>query len=140
MSGPNSLTGIDTNVLIRALVGDDERQSPVAQRTLEALTPDDPGLVTQVTLVETYWLLRRTYGFDRDACLGIVHALLETDSLEFDDAESVVRALALAGDGADFADALIQSTMELFGASTTVTFDQRAADRLGWTLLDQASR
>lgn len=103
---------------------------------LAGLTPDDPGLITQVTLVETFWLLHRTYGLDRETCLGILHALVETDSLEFEDGESVVRALALADDGADFADALIQSTMELFGVTSTVTFDRRAADRLGWTILD----
>ena len=37
---------------------------------------------------------------------------------------------------ADFADALIQGAMELFGVDETVTFDRAAAERLGWTLLD----
>ena len=61
--------------------------------------------------------------------------LVETEVLEFDDGESVVRALTLAEEGADFADALIEGTMELFGVDETVTFDRRASERIGWRLL-----
>ena len=46
-----------------------------------------------------------------------------------------MRALTLAEEGADFADALIQGNMELIGADETVTFDRDAAARLGWRLL-----
>ncbi|MFT4259874.1 hypothetical protein [Microbacterium sp.] len=46
-----------------------------------------------------------------------------------------MRALAFAEEGADFADALINSTMEQFGAAETVTFDKSASERLGWRLL-----
>jgi predicted nucleic-acid-binding protein len=45
-------------------------------------------------------------------------------------------ALHLAEAGADFADALIHQTTEQFGASTTITFDKKAAEALGWTLLE----
>ena len=34
--------------------------------------------------------------------------------------------------GADFADALIEGTMTLFGVTETITFDRDAARRLGW--------
>ncbi|WP_210413924.1 hypothetical protein [Protaetiibacter larvae] len=46
-----------------------------------------------------------------------------------------MRALALAEEGADFADALIAASGELFGVRETVTFDRAAARRLGWTSL-----
>ena len=49
--------------------------------------------------------------------------------------ESVILALDRAATGADFPDALIAVTHELFGTETTVTFDKRAAKRLGWRLL-----
>lgn len=135
-SAQAGLTGIDTNVLLRVLLQDDPVQSPVASRVFRALSTDSPGFITQVTLAETYWVLARARRLPRTACLTAIRRLVETDALEFDDSEGVVRALSLAEAGADFADALIQGAMELFGVEKTVTFDRVAAERLGWTLLD----
>ena len=128
--------GIDTNVLLRALLQDDPAQGPIAARVFRGLTPDAPGFITQVSLAETYWVLARAKRLPRATCLAAIRRLVETDVLEFDDGEGVVRALSLAEAGADFADALIQGAMELFGIDETVTFDRAAAERLGWTLLD----
>lgn len=137
MSGSRSrLTGIDTNVLLRVLLQDDPVQGPIAARFFRELGTDSPGFITQVTLAETYWVLARAKRLPRATCLAVIRRLVETEVLEFDDGESVVRALSLAEAGADFADALIQGAMELFGVDETVTFDRAAAERLGWTLLD----
>ncbi|ALJ22207.1 PIN domain-containing protein [Microbacterium sp. No. 7] len=133
--GVTRLTGIDTNVILRAVLQDDPAQTPHAEGLLRSLTTEHRGFVTQVTLAEVYWVIARSKHYSRDACLALIRRLVETEVLEFDDGESVVRALGLAEDGADFADALIQGTMELFGTSETVTFDRDAADRLGWRLL-----
>ncbi|WP_448003756.1 PIN domain-containing protein [Agromyces bauzanensis] len=129
------LVGVDTNVLLRYLLKDDPEQYGVAAEFFDSLTPEAPGFLTQVSLVETYWVLRRGRKMSRDTCLAVMRALVETDALEFDDGESVVRALNLAEEGADFADALIEGTMELFGVTETVTFDRSAAERLGWRVL-----
>ncbi len=129
------MIGIDTNVLVRYLVRDDDEQHAEAAAVLETLTEDAPGFVTQVTLVELYWVLARSYRFPVTTCLQVVRGLVSTSALEFDDGEGVVRALSLAEDGADFPDALIQGAMELFGVRETVTFDRAAAQRLGWRLL-----
>ena len=137
MSGSRSrLTGIDTNVLLRVLLQDDPVQGPIAARFLRELGTGSPGFITQVTLAETYWVLARAKRLPRATCLAVIRRLVETEVLEFDDGEGVVRALSLAEAGADFADALIQGAMELFGVDETVTFDRAAAERLGWTLLD----
>ena len=137
MSGPRSrLTGIDTNILLRVLLQDDPVQGPIAARFLREMGTGSPGFITQVTLAETYWVLARAKRLPRATCLAVIRRLVETEVLEFDDGEGVVRALSLAEAGADFADALIQGAMELFGVDETVTFDRAAAERLGWTLLD----
>lgn len=129
------LVGIDTNVLLRYLLKDDLDQYALAVRLFESLTRERPGFVTQVTLAEVHWVLSRSARLSRLECLAVVRGLIETEILEFDDGESVVRALSLAEEGADFADALIEGTMELFGATEVVTFDRGAAERLGWRLL-----
>lgn len=130
------MIGIDTNVLVRAIAEEEDTSAAAAARNfLRARSADDPGFVTQVTLAEFSWVISSRYGFAREDCLAVIRGLVETDSLEFDDGEGVVRALALAEEGADFADALIQGAMELFGVPETVTFDRKAARRLGWRLL-----
>lgn len=130
------MIGIDSNVLVRAFAEDEDDPSGRAARAfLSALEPEDPGFITQVTMAELYWVLSRSYRFDRESCLKVIRGLVRTESLEFDDGEGVVRALTRAEDGADFGDALIQGAMELFGVDETVTFDRSAARRLGWRLL-----
>lgn len=129
------MIGIDTNVLVRYVVRDDETGYALAAAALSTVTSENPGFITQVVLAEFYWVLRAKYGYDRSACLKAIRGLVETDSLEFDDGEGVVRALTLAESGADFADGLIHGTGELFGVSETVTLDQKAATPLGWRLL-----
>jgi len=130
-----TLTGIDTNVVLRAVLGDDPVQSAMAARLFRDLTATHRGFITQLTLAETYWVLNRAKRLAPGTCLAVIRGLIETEVLDFEDGETVVRALTLAEDGADFADALIQGTMELVGASETVTFDRDAAERLGWRLL-----
>lgn len=129
------MIGLDTNVLVRYLVRDDEAEHAAAARVMAGLSTDSPGFVTQVTLVELYWVLSRSYGYPRATCLVVLQQLLSMRALEVDDGESAVRALTLAEAGADFADALIQGAMELFGVTEMVTFDRRASRTLGWTLL-----
>ena len=103
-----TMIGIDTNVVLRAVLRDDPQQSAIAARLFRELTPSRRGFVTRVTLAETYWVMARAKRLSRDTCLAVIRSLVETEVLEFDDGETVVRALTLAEEGADFADALIQ--------------------------------
>lgn len=134
-SMPPALIGVDTNVVLRYLLRDDEEQYELALGAFASFTPDHPGFITQVTLAETYWVLSRSLKISRADCLRIMRLLFENASLDFDDAEGVGRAIVLAEQGADFGDALIHGAMELFGVERIITFDRKAADRLGWTLL-----
>src|SRR5262249_43746342 len=54
--------GLDTNVLVRYLAQDDPVQSPQATEFIERrLTEDNPGFVGIVAMVETVWVLDRSY-------------------------------------------------------------------------------
>ncbi|UFU01848.1 type II toxin-antitoxin system VapC family toxin [Ruania suaedae] len=134
-AGETRLVGIDTNVLLRYLLRDDDHQFRLADEVFGSLTAQEPGFITHVTLAEVYWVLTRSVRLHRARSLAVIRQLVETDCLEFEDGETVVRALDLAEQGADFPDALIQGSMEQFGATETVTFDRKAADSLGWRLL-----
>ncbi|QIM16881.1 type II toxin-antitoxin system VapC family toxin [Leucobacter insecticola] len=131
-----SLTGIDTNVLLRYLLKDDAKQYAVAKEFFASLSPSNPGFITQVTLAETYWVLAKSQKLPKATCLAIIGQLARSPVIEFDDGEGVMRAIILAEEGADFADALIEGAMGLFGVTETVTFDQHAASALGWRNLN----
>lgn len=133
------MIGVDTNVILRHVLRDDAEQTPQATAFLNTLTRDRPGFVTHVVLAEVDWVLKRGYKVSREARLAVIRGLIATRELEFEDGESVVRALALAEDGADFADSLIAASAELFGIREVATFDQAAAKLLGWRLLEPAN-
>lgn len=138
LSSNGGTVGLDTNVLLRAVLGDDASQSEQARAALRELSPRRPGFITFVTLAELYWVLFKTKGIARTEVLAAIRRIVETESFMFEDDEGAIRALELAEDGADFADALIHVTFEQFVIGEVVTFDRSAARRLGWTLLDKA--
>jgi len=123
------MIGLDTNVLLRALTGDDAIQSPVAARILGELTPESPGYINLIVLTETVWTLGRRYKADRAAITDAVESLLESQSLVVADRAAVIESLELARAGSlDFADALIGTLNRHAGCKATVTFDTKAGE------------
>ena len=60
------MIGLDTNVLVRYLTGDDERQFRTARRFLEEVeTAGNTVRVDHVVLAELSWVLQISYRFDR---------------------------------------------------------------------------
>lgn len=129
------LIALDTNVILRYLVQDDEIQSPTADAFFDELSTERPGFISLVVVAELAWVLRRSYGLSRDRMLDLIDQLLASAGLEFEEGETVWRAVLQARGGADLADALIADTAEVFGCEEVVTFDRQAAERLGMRLL-----
>jgi predicted nucleic-acid-binding protein len=127
--------GIDTNVLVRYLVRDEPEQTALADRLLDALEADDPAFVSVVVLVETWWVLRRSYRFSPQECLSVMTGLAGSRQLVLEGAEVVRQALTSTAAGADFADALVTALGRRAGCAETVTFDQGSARRAGMRLL-----
>jgi len=119
--------GLDTDIIVRYLVQDEPDQSSTASAVIDALTAEDPGFLSLVTLVELYWVLRRAYRISTARCAELIEGLLNARELRIDQ-ESVVRAsLAARLGGVDFADAVIAELGRVAGCDHTVTFDRRAA-------------
>jgi predicted nucleic-acid-binding protein len=71
------MLGVDTNVVIRPIISDDAEQTRRARKLVEqALSHDEPLLVSLLVLLESEWVLRSRYGFNREALLSIFRALL----------------------------------------------------------------
>lgn len=130
------MIGVDTNLLVRYLAQDDAVQSPVASQIIDGFTPDEPGYVSQVVLVETVWVLTRSYKMSREAIADIVGSLLRAREIVVDRADAGYLALATyRTTKADFSDALIAHGGRLAGCSETLTFDKPAASHAGLRLV-----
>jgi predicted nucleic-acid-binding protein len=121
--------GIDTNVLLRAILDDDPGQSPAARSLIEAAKAVGEVIrVDRLVLAEAAWTLARRYRYTREQLIEVVEALLAAPELRLEDGRAVADALAVFRDGSlDFADALIGVLNRRAGCSTTYTFDRDAA-------------
>jgi len=128
------MIAVDTNVLVRYIVGDDTAQSRRARDFLETeLTPERQGLVTAVALVELVWALERRYAATSATITTVVEQLLNAQTLVVEHADAVERALRHAH--GNFADRLIHEVGRSEGCEKTVTFDKRFARLAGVELL-----
>lgn len=122
------MIGLDTNILLRAMLNDDPIQSSVAQRLLSGFDRERPGFVSIPVLMELFWVLRSRYKLPRHALAEAIRNLLEVEHLEFEAFNVVGKALAVFESGiADFPDAIIALRNRELGASITLTFDEGAA-------------
>jgi len=56
------MLGVDTNVLVRYLIRDDQSQYEKARRLIEReVSKGEPVLVSMLVLLETEWVLRSRY-------------------------------------------------------------------------------
>lgn len=130
------MIGIDTNVLVRYLAQDDPAQSARATRLIETdCTPESPGFVALVVLVEIVWVSENAYRATRNEVAEIVRRLLSIRQLVVENAETAWKALrSFEGSRSDFADCVIHHTAMTAGCDRVVTFDKQAA-RAGMSLL-----
>ncbi|MGD0642801.1 MAG: type II toxin-antitoxin system VapC family toxin [Roseiarcus sp.] len=122
------MIGLDTNILLRAVLDDDSRQSPLARGIIGSLTPEEPGVVNSVALAEFSWTLRSGYGFSGAEIAAVIRKMLDTRSYVFPDRDAIDDALLRCeADGLSFPDALIGEINRAFGCGVTLTFDEKAA-------------
>ncbi|MEO7641253.1 MAG: type II toxin-antitoxin system VapC family toxin [Ramlibacter sp.] len=130
------MIGLDTNVLVRYIMQDDARQAAMATRLMEALTAEEPGFISLVSIVELVWVLGSAYGLKREQVAQSLEGLLRAKEVVVDRAELVSNATRLYKSAAvDFADCLIHMTAQSAGCEKTMTFDKTAAQSAGMTLI-----
>lgn len=113
---------VDTNVLIRAVVGDDAKQ---AKRAAKLLTDADLIAVALPCLCEFVWVLRRVYDFTPADVASAIRALLDAASTETN-RPAAEAGLAVLEVGGDFADGVIAFEGQWLGGETFISFDQKA--------------
>ncbi|MGH8226461.1 MAG: PIN domain-containing protein [Steroidobacteraceae bacterium] len=122
------MIGLDTNVLVRFLVRDDELQFERARRLLRrAAEQGESVLISLVVLLETEWVLRSRYGLARAEVLSAFSGLLDSVELVFEDEASLEQALFMGRESpAQFADCLIGARHWALESRATASFDAKA--------------
>ena len=129
------MIALDTNVLVRYATRDDEPEFARAFEFMSSLSRTSQGFLSTVVLVETWWVLCRAYKYDSANTARYLAALLDSEELVAQEPDLIRAALRDTSAGADFADAVIARTAAAAGCAETVTFDKRAAEFAGMSLL-----
>ena len=113
-------------------VQDDPLQSIRATQIIEQrLTELDPGFVSLVTVLEVVWVLKSLYKRSRHQIANDIEMILAADTLEVQDEQEVYHAVvALRNGTGTFEDALMGALGFWRGCSATLTFDEKAAQKL----------
>lgn len=116
----------DTNVLVRAIMGDDEAQSRIAQAELakaELIALAIPALC------ELVWVLSRGYKIAVADIAQTITRLVNSRNVAVN-RPAAEAGLAMLAAGGDFADGAIAYEGSWLGASSFVSFDKKAVSLL----------
>jgi predicted nucleic-acid-binding protein len=117
---------VDTNILVRAAVRDDARQTASA---IKLMRDADMVAIAVQSLCEFVWVLRRVYRFGSDEMAMAIRILLAAENVETN-RQAVEAGLTMLDAGGDFADGVIAYEGRWLGAETFVSFDKEAVERL----------
>jgi predicted nucleic-acid-binding protein len=120
------VTGVDTNVLVCYLTGDDPAQTARARDLMRRVSQaDDRLLVHDIVLCELVWVLQTAYGFDKADIVATLDKLLSTRQMEFSDRDLIRLAVDdFRANSADFADCLLGRQNSARTGQPTWTFDR----------------
>ncbi len=112
----------DTNVLVRAITGDDEHQSKLAQAEL---TNADVVALALPALCELVWVLSRGYKIPSTDIAQSVRRLMNAANVVAN-RPAVEAGLAILDAGGDFADGVIAYEGSWLGAEIFISFGKTA--------------
>jgi predicted nucleic-acid-binding protein len=122
------MIALDTNILVRFLVRDDERQARLVYlRFKEAESKMERFFVPLLVVLETLWVLESAYDLARSEIVESFEALLQMPILLFE-SDAVVRNALKGGKkvAVDLSDLLIAHSSQAKGCDRVLTFDKKA--------------
>ena len=135
------MIAVDTNVLIRFFIRDDEGQYILAESLLQKT--EDSGrkvFISNIVLVELIWVLIGGYKVTKTDLIRTISFLLSNDLFQFSNRSVIRKALDKYRSGkADFADYMIGCEGLQQKAITTYTFDKCSGQDEAFTVLSKAA-
>lgn len=131
------MRGLDTNVILRYLVRDDEQQWQAADRYItEILQANEVCFINNIVLCEVIWVLKSRYKLSRTELIGTIETIANTDIFRFENQEAIAWAVEqMKAGNADFSDYLISRLNQLVGCQETASFDRKLSQLEGVRLL-----
>jgi len=118
---------IDTNLLVRYLINDDQKKAEAVDNLLDRAAKGEVRIIVpSVVIAELVWVLESFYQLKADAILELAEAIINTSGLDVMDKSTIISALRLyKGKNIDFIDAWIIEFAKERGVKTIYTFDKR---------------
>ena len=115
------MRAVDTNVLVRLFVGDNEEQTRLAEAFVGG-----GAWVSHLALVETVWVLESAYGLSRAETADLVASLLTHKDLVLQESEIISAALVKVRQfpSLGFSDCMILEIARRAGHYPLGTFDR----------------
>ena len=129
------MIGLDTNILVRYLTKDDEKQWKKAAEIIEG---KEQCFVANIVLCELVWVLRgNPYQFSREEISNTIDLMLQCSVFELENRSIVYQALQRFQQvSADFSDYLIGVIAQNSGCCSTATFDRKLKSEKGFDLFE----
>jgi len=123
------MKAVDTNVLVRILVRDDQQQAETVYHMLkDAEKQKKTFFVPLLVSLELIWVLESVYEIKRHEILAVFEDLLAMPVLEFQSQSALRRFITLSKKSRiDLPDLLIAASSESAGCKQVITFDKRAS-------------
>jgi predicted nucleic-acid-binding protein len=124
------MKAIDTNILIRFLVRDDEEQANAVYRIFRQAESDKSSFfVPTLVLLETIWVLASVYDISRQDTIDAIKDLIQMPILEFEARPAVQKFIDSAQESmTDLPDLLIGQIARFSGCERVLTFDKKASE------------
>lgn len=119
---------VDTSVILRILVKDDDLKRKAAERLLK----ENRGLhLLPVSVLEVVWVLEKLYKLERKAIRELAESILNTPGLKVEMEDVLRKALvAYESKGIKFADAVMGYWGKSIGLDTVYTYDEKHFRRI----------
>jgi predicted nucleic-acid-binding protein len=131
------MIAIDTNVLVRFLVGDDEKQSEKVYKIFkDTETKKSQVYVPLLVILEVIWVLESAYEIDREDIINSLDQLILMPIFEFEKLSVIQNLIPDAKtSNFDLSDLLIAHSSDYAGCKMVITFDKRASKHRLFELL-----
>ena len=120
------MIAVDTNILVRLVVNDDDAQGGKARALFDAAAERRERVwIADTVLVELAWTLARAYERSREDIAKVMRALAGNATVALESPAALEAAMRdYEGGPADFADCLLCAKAAIVGCDGIATFDR----------------
>jgi len=120
------LIALDTNVLVRMLIEDDEKRAREVKKLIESVEKKGQQIIIlNEVLIETVWVLESVYECTREEIYRFLETLMRTSIFIFSEPQVMRNAIYQFKKGGDFADLVIVMQALYHHAKKIFSFDKK---------------